>query len=105
MSVYDARPWLATYPPHQATDVTLEHPSLLAGFAASAAARPDAPAIKYFDSALTFRQLDEESDAFACALLDGGLSAGDRVALYLQNVPQYVIGMLGTWKAGGVAVA
>jgi long-chain acyl-CoA synthetase len=105
MSVYDARPWLATYPPHQATDVTLEHPSLLAGFAASAAARPDAPAIKYFDSALTYRQLDEESDAFACALLDGGLSAGDRVALYLQNVPQYVIGMLGTWKAGGVAVA
>ena len=38
-------------------------------------------------------------------LLDGGSPAGDRVALYLQNVPQYVIAMLGTWKAGGICVA
>ena len=32
------------------------------------------------------------------------MRAGDRVALYLQNVPQFVIGMLATWKAGGIAV-
>jgi long-chain acyl-CoA synthetase len=25
------------------------------------------------------------------------------VALYLQNVPQFVIGLVGTWKAGGIA--
>ena len=105
MSAYVDRPWLASYPPGQATDITLEHPSLLAGFAASVAARPDAPAILYFDALLTFRQLDEQSNALACALLAGGLGPGDRVALYLQNVPQYVIAMLATWKAGGVAVA
>jgi long-chain acyl-CoA synthetase len=46
------------------------------------------------------RELDELSDAFAVALLEEGLSAGDRVALYLQNVPQFVIGLLATWKAG-----
>lgn len=105
MSVYDSRPWLASYPAGQPADITLEHPSLLAMFAASASARPDAPAVRYFDATLSYRRLDEESDAFACALLDGGMAAGDRVALYLQNVPQYVIAMLGTWKAGGVAVA
>ena len=26
------------------------------------------------------------------------------MALYLQNVPQFVIGLVATWKAGGVAV-
>src|SRR5882757_5649960 len=105
MTAYADRPWLASYPPGQATEFTLQQPSLLAGFAASVAARPEHAAIHYFDGTLTYRQLDEQSDARACALLDGGLASGDRVALYLQNVPQYVIGMLATWKAGGVAVA
>jgi long-chain acyl-CoA synthetase len=54
---------------------------------------------------LTYRQLDESSDALACSLLDGGMQPGDRVALYLQNVPAYPIAMLATWKAGGIAVA
>jgi long-chain acyl-CoA synthetase len=105
MGGYDDRPWLASYPPGQPADVELENPSLLTAFSASVQRRPDTPAIKYFDGVLTFRQLDEQSDAFACALLDGGLAAGDRVALYTQNVPQYVIAMLGTWKAGGICVA
>ena len=105
MGAYDERPWLTSYPPGQPADVELENPSLLAAFSASAQRRPDAPAIKYFDAVLTFRQLDEQSDAFACALLDGGFGTGDRVALYTQNVPQYVIAMLGTWKAGGICVA
>ena len=26
------------------------------------------------------------------------------MALYLQNVPQFVIGLVATWKAGGIAV-
>ena len=25
--------------------------------------------------------------------------------MYLQNVPQFVIGLVGTWKAGGIAVS
>ena len=103
--IYTGRPWLASYPAGQAGRFTLEHPSLLDGFAASLAARGEGAAIRYFDATLTYRQLAEQSDALACALLDGGLAAGDRVALYLQNVPQYVIAMLATWKAGGIAVA
>ena len=49
--------------------------------------------------------VDDLSSAFAAGLADSGLAAGDRVALFLQNVPQFVIAMLGTWKAGGIAVA
>jgi long-chain acyl-CoA synthetase len=105
MSGYTDRPWLASYPAGVSGEFTLEHPSLLAAFAATAAARPQTPAICYFDAVLTYRQLDEQSDALACALLDGGLQPGERVALYLQNVPAYPLAMLATWKAGGIAVA
>ena len=74
-------------------------------FSASVARNPDGDAIRYFDGRITYRELDELTDAFAVALLDGGLQRGDRVAMYLQNVPQFIIGLVGTWKAGGIAVS
>ena len=33
-----------------------------------------------------------------------GVEAGDRVAVYLQNVPQVVIAVLAIWKCGAVVV-
>src|SRR5438552_2539663 len=38
------------------------------------------------------------------SLIELGLAPGDRVALYLQNVPQFVIAQCAVWKAGGVVV-
>ena len=73
-------------------------------FRASVSRNPDGDIIRYFGGRITARELDELSDAFAVALAGLGAPAGDRVALYLQNVPQFVIAMLATWKAGGIAV-
>src|SRR4030067_1237378 len=44
------------------------------------------------------------SDALACALRDLGIKKGDRISLYLQNIPQFIIGQLGIWKCGGIVV-
>ncbi|GAA4882343.1 class I adenylate-forming enzyme family protein [Saccharopolyspora cebuensis] len=85
-------------------DITPEFGSALEMWEAAVAAAPDRTAVHYFDGRLDYAAVDELADAFACALLDGGLTAGDRVALYLQNVPQFVIGLVGTWKAGCIAV-
>jgi long-chain acyl-CoA synthetase len=101
---YGERPWLARYDAGQPPDLELEHPDALAMFRAAVTRNPDGDAVRYFDGRITLRELDELSDAFAAGLLDSGLAAGDRVALYLQNVPQFVIGLLGTWKAGGIAL-
>jgi long-chain acyl-CoA synthetase len=79
--------------------------SVLEMFCAAAEADPQRPALIYFDAVLTTGDVHRLSDAFAAALADGGFAAGDRLALYLQNVPQYVIALLGVWKAGGAAVA
>jgi len=105
MGVYDERPWLHLYGEGQPHDITPEFTDALSMFAAGVARNPDGDAIRYFDGRITYRELDELTDAFAAALVDGGLQRGDRVAMYLQNVPQFVIGLVGTWKAGGVAVS
>jgi long-chain acyl-CoA synthetase len=105
MGIYGDRPWLHLYAQGQPHDITPDFTDALAMFRAGAARHPDGDAIRYFDGAITYRELDGLSDAFAAALLAGGLARGDRVAMYLQNVPQFVICLVGTWKAGGVAVS
>ena len=104
-SIYRERPWLARYDKGQPYDIEPEYANALELFAASVRRSPDAPIIRYFDSTITLRELDGLSDAFACGLLDQGIAAGDRVALYQQNVPQFVIALLGAWKAGAIAVS
>jgi len=105
MGVYDDRPWLANYTDDQPADIEVEFDDALAMARATIAARPDDPAIRYFDGVLTWRELDEQSSALAAGLLARGFEAGDRLAVYLQNVPQFVVAMLATWKAGGIMVS
>ena len=104
MSAYDERPWLALYDGHPA-DYELEFDNALDMFRAGVARDPSATALVYFDGTITRAELDEHSDALASALLANGFVAGDRLAVYLQNVPQFVIAMVATWKAGGVMVS
>ena len=104
MSSYDDKPWLHLYDQGQPAEISLEHTDALAAFRAAVRRRPDADVIRYFGGRITAAELDALSDALAVGLRDLGLADGDRVALYLQNVPQFVIAMLAAWKAGGVAV-
>ncbi|MGD9531388.1 MAG: AMP-binding protein, partial [Pseudonocardia sp.] len=105
MSVYDERPWLARFGDGQPADLAPEFTDALAMFRATVERHPDGDAIRYFDGRITYRELDALTDAFAAGLLDDGFAPGERVALYLQNVPQFVIGLVGTWKAGGIGVS
>ncbi len=104
MTSYDERPWLTLYR-DQPADYTLEFDNALDMFRAGVARDPSAVALRYFDGSITRQELDEQSDALASGLLANGFAAGDRLAVYLQNVPQFVIAMVGTWKAGGVMVS
>ncbi len=81
-----------------------EPPSLLETFRIRAAAAPEAPALIYFDTVIRNAELDAQTDSLATALADGGFVEGDRLAIYTQNMPQYVIAVLAVWKLGGVAV-
>jgi long-chain acyl-CoA synthetase len=105
MSVYQSRPWLALYDPGKPSDITHEYASALAMFTAAVGRSPDTQIIRYFDGVITLGELDELSDALASALVDRGFRRGDRLAVYLQNVPQFLISMVATWKAGGIMVS
>ncbi|MGY1708950.1 AMP-binding protein [Geodermatophilus sp. SYSU D00758] len=104
MSSYDDRPWLALYG-DQPADYEIEFGDALEMFRAGLARDPDGDALRYFDGRISRRELDEMSDALAAGLRADGFSPGDRLAVYLQNVPQFVIAMVATWKAGGIMVS
>jgi long-chain acyl-CoA synthetase len=103
MSVYDERPWLAHYA-GQPADYQIQYADGLQMFEAGLLRAPGQPAIKYFDASISRRELDEMSDSLAVALLARGFRRGDRLAVYLQNMPQFVIAQVATWKAGGIMV-
>ena len=103
-SPYDERPWLALYG-DEAPDYEIECANALEMFRAGLARDPSGAALVYFDGVISRTELDEMSDALASGLLANGFSRGDRLAVYLQNVPQFVLAMVATWKAGGVMVS
>jgi acyl-CoA synthetase (AMP-forming)/AMP-acid ligase II len=70
----------------------------------NAQAQPRHPAIVFYGREVSFAELDDASDRFAGWLRGHGLAPGDRVALYLENCPQFAIAYMGSLKAGCVNV-
>ncbi len=70
----------------------------------SAKTTPDKAALLFDGGALTFRQVDEQSDRVAAGLHDLGFVPGDRVGLQLPNIPQFVVAYFGILKAGCIVV-
>jgi acyl-CoA synthetase (AMP-forming)/AMP-acid ligase II len=65
---------------------------------------PERVAIHFYGRAVTFAELDSAAGRFAGFLQAHGLLPGDRVAIFLENSPQFAIAYYGTLRAGGVAV-
>ena len=78
--------------------------TILDAWRARVSRSPDRPALAYFDAVLTVREVAEASDAVAAAFADRGVTPGDRVGIYLQNVPHYALTFLALWKIGAVAL-
>ena len=71
-------------------------------FERGVAARPDDPALLYFDTPISFREAAERAWSLAGALRELGLAPGDRVALMLQNGPATAIAIHAAWHLGCV---
>jgi long-chain acyl-CoA synthetase len=103
-SPYDEKPWLSLYDPNTAAAVELEYENALDMFRASLHTAPSAPIIRYFDATVMLSELDELSDALAVALSEDGFGKGDRLALVMQNIPQFFVAMVAAWKLGVIVV-
>src|SRR5260221_246697 len=102
MSSYSDQPWLQHY--RVFANLTLPRHSMIDIFEATAQRQPEAPAIYHFDSVISFGDLNRQADRFAAQLASWKIGKGDRIALQLQNDPEFVIAQLGAWKRGAIVV-
>ena len=65
---------------------------------------PAKPAVVHYGHVLSYADLDAASDRFAALLVAHGVQQGERVAVFLPNMPQYHIVFFGILKAGAVHV-
>ena len=70
-----------------------------------AAARfPDKPAYLFFGRPLSFGELKAQAEAIAGWLQSVGVKTGERVAIFMQNCPQYAAAYYGILRANAVVV-
>ena len=66
---------------------------------------PDKTAIVFEGTHLTYKSLNARVNRLANALVAEGIARGDRVVLYLPNIPAFAIGYLATVRIGAIAVS
>jgi len=65
---------------------------------------PDRTAIIFDDEETNYRVLDERANRLAEGMIDLGLRSGDRVAVQLENRPEFLEIFIAVMRAGGVLV-
>ena len=103
-SIYEQRPWLKNYPEQVPHDLAIGSETALDDFKASAARKPNSPAVYYFDDVITYGDIDRQSDSLAAAFNALGVKKEDRIIIDLQNVPQFLIATYAAWQLGAIAV-
>jgi long-chain acyl-CoA synthetase len=63
---------------------------------------PNQLAIDYAGTEITYKELDLLSDQFAAGLTKLGIRKKDRIALFLPNIPQFIIAYFGILKVGAI---
>ena len=105
MHINTRKPWLKNYLEGVPHEIDLAaYSSVVELIEESFQAYPDRMAIESMGHSISYRQLDILSKDFAAYLQTLGLEAGARIGIMFPNVPQYLIAMLGTLRAGFVVV-
>jgi long-chain acyl-CoA synthetase len=71
----------------------------------SAKQYPDKIAIIFQDNIISYKELSQEVNNFAAGLQNKGLAKNNRVAIYLPNIPQFIISYYGALKAGAIVTS
>lgn len=66
---------------------------------------PDQTALIFEGESCTYQQLEELVNCAANSLQALGINKGDRVGLFLPNIPEFIVSYLGILKLGAIAVS
>ena len=97
--------WLPSWPENMPRTLVFPEKTLPEFLSDHARQTPEKVAFNFYGREIPFREFDQRTNQLAMALMDFGLKKGDRVSLFLENSPQFVIGYFAILKAGGVVVA
>ena len=103
-SPYDARPWLASYPPGVPASVTVPPVPLTRLLDDATSSFPKRTALTWEGTRLTYLELRDVADHLAAGLARIGVGKGDRVAVLLPDCPQLVLTVFAVLRLGAVVV-
>jgi fatty-acyl-CoA synthase len=93
------------WPKRMPRTLTLPKTSVPHNLKVSAARYPEKAAIVYYGTTISYKRLHEEAESLA-GYLQGelGVEKGERVILYMQNSPQFVVAFYAVLRIGAVVV-
>jgi fatty-acyl-CoA synthase len=95
----------AHWPPSLPRNLVLPETSLYYNVEVSATRYPAKPFLVFYDTPLTFAAFRDETERLAGFLEhECGVKKGDRVLLYTQNSPQFVVGYYAILRANAIVV-
>jgi len=98
------RPHLAIWPRRLPRQLVLPETSLWFNLLVSATRYPAKDAYRFFGRALSFADLLAQAEALAGWLQAHGVAKGDRVIVFMQNCPQFVVAVHAVLRADAVVV-
>ena len=104
MTAIAARPHDTVWPKRLPRQLVLPETSLWANLEVSARRYPDKPAYLFIGQPLSFSTLQAQAEALAGWLQAHGVAKGDRVAVFMQNCPQFVVAVHAVLRADAVVV-
>ena len=92
------------WPPGLPHHIDVPAQSVAQNLADTAARQPDKVAIHYYGTQITYAQLNDAVERLAGWLQSRGTARGDRVLLYMQNSPQWIIGYYAILRADAAVI-
>jgi len=94
------RPWLAAYDVDVRHSIEYPDESLDQMLDNAVREHGDSVAMLFMGRRTSYRQLGEQVDRFATGLIRAGFEPGERLALMLPNMPQFLVAFYGALRAG-----
>jgi acyl-CoA synthetase (AMP-forming)/AMP-acid ligase II len=100
---YSSKIWLKSYDDHVKPEIELEVYTLADMLRRTIEKYPDSLCYDFQGNCATFQEAGKFINSFSNFLVENGIKKGDRVAISLPNLPQFIIALFGTFCAGCAA--